>query len=109
MSFVIVNGQVGCDEPEAIRFMGCSKTMFDEYKSRRIVKRLRAGWYAYEDLIEAVGKIRMDRDKVIHLEEATSGMETEENRDEEVGSQRRKPAHRGTQELLGRIQARGGR
>ena len=39
--------QIGCDEAEAMRYMGCSRTMFEELRRRRIIVPIRKGYYSY--------------------------------------------------------------
>lgn len=45
---------IGCGKEDAIRFLGCSPSMFEELSAKKIIKRVRAGWYSYRMLEEAM-------------------------------------------------------
>jgi hypothetical protein len=45
---------IGCNEAEAIRFLGCTENVFRDLRAQKIVKVLRRGWYSYRQLEEAM-------------------------------------------------------
>lgn len=58
---------IGTDAEGARQYLGCSKTMFEELRARRIVVSLRRDWYAYDDLDHAVRLLRTERDNRLQL------------------------------------------
>ncbi len=52
---------IGCNREEAIRFLGCSESMFEELHARKIIRSLRKGWYTYDDLRKAVKDLEGER------------------------------------------------
>lgn len=64
----------GCNEEQAVAYMGCSQSRFEELRKRGIVKPLSRGWYAYDDLDEAMLQLRRERDQSgVTLEMQTGG------------------------------------
>lgn len=53
---------IGTNREGAIEYLGCSRTKFEELLKRKIVKALCRGWYAYEDLDDAIQALRTERD-----------------------------------------------
>lgn len=53
---------IGTKKEGAIDYLGCSRTKFEELLKRKIVKALSRGWYAYQDLDDAIQTLRMERD-----------------------------------------------
>lgn len=53
---------IACDDAEARRYLGCTACKWEELKRRRIVKPLCRGWFAYEDLDQAIVDLRKERD-----------------------------------------------
>lgn len=39
--------RIGCNEAEAIRYMGCTVTMFQELRAKGVIVPVRKGYYSY--------------------------------------------------------------
>lgn len=63
---------IGCDREGAVRYMGCSVSMFDDLTSKGIVRPVRRNWFLYSDLDRAAERLQKERD----VENATIKLET---------------------------------
>lgn len=100
---------LGCSRDEAIKYLGCSETKFQELTNRKIIVRLSGGWYSYRLLamaMETLEKEALSGAKVIYLEHQS---DREEVKAGNVGSKRSRSTIRPTQELLREERERSGR
>lgn len=96
---------IATDAEGARRFLGCSRSMFEELRAKKIIVALRRDWYSYADLTEAVTLLRKQRGTELILfheeasiEEAKGPRSKKQNR-HLVGKGHR-PDYRCTEELL---------
>jgi uncharacterized protein YjhX (UPF0386 family) len=50
---------IGCNEADALRFLGCTENVFRDLRAAKIVKALRQGWYSYRQLAEAMENMEL--------------------------------------------------
>ncbi len=101
---------IGCGEKDAIEYMGCSQTMFEEIRAAGIVVPVRRGWYSYEQLDAAMKQLvakALENCKVISINQhAKNHGKPEEGPTGVVGSEGDQPDYPKTQELLRRFENR---
>ena len=95
---------VGTNAEGARQYLGCSVTMFQELRARRIVKALRRDWYSFDDLDVAVRLLRQERDSGLqHNHEEDPSSLSSQKQTKPLGRQRHRSSYPKTEELLRKL------